>query len=72
MKATETTRTRVNTAATATPTVEERLSATAVATLFVGSGLIGVWSFAALVGGLLEAGGPVGLAGSWFRAVSGI
>ena len=72
MRATEITRTRVNTAATTTPTVEERLSATAVGSLFAGSALIGLWSFAALVGGLVEAGGPVGLVGGWFRAVSGL
>ena len=32
--------------------------------------VIGLWSFASLVGGLVVAGGPISLAQSWFGALS--
>ncbi len=36
------------------------------------AGLIGVWSVACLVSAMFQAGGPLQLAGGWFRAVSGM
>ena len=33
--------------------------------------LIGIWAFAALAGGTIEAGGVLGLIKSWFLAVTG-
>ena len=72
MKATETTRTRVNTGVTATPTVEERISGSTIAAFFAGSALIGLWSMAAMVGGLVTAGGPVGLVKGFTQAVLGV
>ncbi len=32
---------------------------------------IGLWAFACLIGGLIAAGGPIGLIVGWFKAVSG-
>jgi hypothetical protein len=34
--------------------------------------LVGIWAVAALVGGTVAAGGPLGLAKGWFSAVSGL
>jgi hypothetical protein len=36
------------------------------------SALIALWAAACFIGGVLSAGGPVQLAFSWFRAVSGL
>jgi hypothetical protein len=48
------------------------MSKTAMAVSGTAGLAIGLWSFAALVGGLIADGGPIGLAGSYFRAVSGV
>ena len=70
MKTTETTQTRTRTAATAT--VEERISGTIMASFFAGSALVGVWSVAAMVGGLVTAGGPGALVKGFVQAVLGV
>ncbi|MBI5558558.1 MAG: hypothetical protein HY885_13070 [Deltaproteobacteria bacterium] len=36
------------------------------------SALIGIWAAICFIGGIMSAGGPVELAYSWFRAVSGL
>ena len=36
--------------------------------LFVGLGLFGLWVVACVVGGMVEAGGPLGFVQSWFQA----
>jgi hypothetical protein len=33
---------------------------------------VGLWSLACIVGGLAASGGPLQLAGSWFKAVTGM
>ncbi|PLX84356.1 MAG: hypothetical protein C0617_08225 [Desulfuromonas sp.] len=35
-------------------------------------GLIGLWAFAALIGGAVSAGGPFELVQGWFSAVTGL
>ncbi len=72
MKTNETTRVQTKATVTAVPTVEERISGSVLTTLFAGSAVIGLWSFAALAGGLVAAGGPIGLAGGYVRAVTGL
>ena len=72
MRATENTQARTRTTATTTPTVGDRIGATVMASFFAASALIGLWSFAALVGGLVAGGGPLGLAEGYFRAVTGM
>ena len=67
-----TTQVKVQSTVTAAPTVEERISGTVVVSLFAGSAVIGLWSFAALVGGLITSGGPIGLAKGFVQAVTGI
>jgi len=34
--------------------------------------IVGLWSLASLVGGLVSSGGPLGLVGNWFKAVFGL
>lgn len=42
-----------------------------VVSLGVVSGLIGAWTAACLLGGLIASGGPLSLLKSWFSAVTG-
>ncbi len=72
MKITEKTRTRTQAQAIATPTVEQRISGAVMATFFAGSALIGIWSVAAMVGGLVAAGGPGALFRGFAQAVLGV
>lgn len=46
-----------------------KVSITFVAVLGVA---VGLWSLACIVGGLAASGGPVQLAGNWFKAVTGM
>jgi hypothetical protein len=46
-----------------------KVSVTVVAVFGV---IVGLWSLASLVGGLLASGGPLALVGNWFKAVSGM
>ncbi len=48
------------------------VSRAAIMALSAPSALIGVWSLACLVGGLVASGGPIGLAQSWFSAIAGM
>jgi hypothetical protein len=34
--------------------------------------IVGLWSLACLVGGLVSSGGPLSFAGNWFKAVFGL
>ena len=36
------------------------------------AGLVGLWSVACLMSAMFQAGGPLQLVGSWFKAVSGL
>ena len=76
MRATETTRTqtrtRTNTAATTTLTTSDKVNGAIIASAFAGTAIIGLWSLAALVGGLIAAGGPLGLVKGYFSALAGI
>lgn len=72
MKTRENTRNRVYAHATATPTVEQRITGAVMATFFAGSALIGIWSVAAMVGGLVAAGGPGALFRGFAQAVLGV
>ena len=46
-----------------------KVSMTVVAVFGV---IVGLWSLASLVGGLVASGGPLALVGNWFKAVSGM
>ena len=62
------TRTNTRTAVSA----QAEVSKGAVATM-VGAGVVvGLWSFASIVGGIIVAGGPIALAQSWFGAIIGM
>ncbi len=68
---TETTRTRNTVSAAAAPTVAERLSRSVLVGFFTVSALIGIWSIAALAGGLATAG-PTAMIVGFFTAVLGV
>ncbi|OCC15942.1 hypothetical protein DBT_0867 [Dissulfuribacter thermophilus] len=40
--------------------------------LFIGFGLFFLWVLGCIIGGLIEAGGPIGFVKSWFDAAFGI
>ena len=44
----------------------------AVATMVAAGAVVGLLSFASLVGGLIVAGGPIALVRAWFGAVTGM
>ena len=52
--------------------VQAEISRGAAATMGAVGAVIGLWSFASLVGGLVVAGGPISLAQSWFGAIVGM
>ncbi len=76
MRATETTRTntrtRSNTRSAATLSTSNKVDGAIIASAFAGTALIGLWSLAALVGGMVAAGGPVGLVRGYVQAFTGI
>ena len=72
MKNLQSVKTRQNTRTQAREiTVSERLSNSVIGVSAFGGLAIGVWSAAAMVSGVVAAGGPVSLATSWFHAVVG-
>ncbi len=73
MKTTETTNVKNSSRThTSEATVSNTMSTAALGVAGSAGLAIGLWSFAALVGGLVVSGGPIGLAGEYLRAVSGI
>ncbi|MCL7489122.1 MAG: hypothetical protein M8357_13225 [Desulfobulbaceae bacterium] len=64
------TRTQVRTGENVS-TVSE-VSKAGVYTLGIVSAMIGIWGFAAFVGGMIASGGPLALVGNWFKAVAGL
>lgn len=65
------TRTRKKARAADAARARTEVSIGTLATLGAASAIIGLWSVACLVGGLIAGGGPVGLMKGWFTAVSG-
>jgi hypothetical protein len=76
MKATETTKTRVQTgttsATTTTLTAAEKIDSAITASTFAGTAIIDLWSLAALVGEMITAGGLLGLVKGYFQALTGL
>ncbi len=69
------TRTRTGTrtnSATQTLTVDDKINAFIISSFFATGALVGLWSFAAFVGGMVAAGGPLNLAKGYFMALAGI
>lgn len=73
MKAIQTTatQTRVH-VQTNQATVSDTMSTAVLAVSTAAALAVALWSFAALISGLIGSGGPTGLAGGFFRAVSGL
>ncbi|MDW7774100.1 MAG: hypothetical protein SCH71_14535 [Desulfobulbaceae bacterium] len=64
--------TRVRTRAGEKANVTTEISKAGIYTVGVVSALIGIWGFAAFVGGMIASGGPLSLVGNWFKAVAGL
>ncbi len=52
--------------------VQAEVSRGTLVTLGVAGAIVGIWSLASLVGGMIAAGGPIALAKAWFSAVTGM
>jgi hypothetical protein len=48
------------------------ISRTALVSLSAAGAIVGLWSFASLIGGMVAVGGPLSLAKAWFGAVVGL
>ncbi len=74
MKATETTRirSRIQAGSNVEAVNEPIAAAGALAAVYSIGIFVGLWSLAALIGGLVTSGGPVGLVQGYFQAVTGL
>ena len=50
----------------------ETLGRVTLTAFAAGSICVGIWAFAALIGGMINSGGPISLAVNWFKAVNGM
>ncbi|KGO35633.1 MAG: hypothetical protein ACWGKN_10100 [Desulfoprunum sp.] len=63
---------RVRTGVGAAGSVGTEISKVGVSVVAIFGVIVGLWSLASLVGGLVSSGGPLGLVGNWFKAVFGL
>ncbi|MBC8208706.1 MAG: hypothetical protein H8E79_06025 [Desulfobulbaceae bacterium] len=70
----ETTKTLQKTQVTAKDTtgINDTLAQVTLSAFAIGGLAIGIWGFAAMIGGMINSGGPLSLAMNWFRAVNGL
>ncbi|MEN8188652.1 MAG: hypothetical protein ABFS19_02305 [Thermodesulfobacteriota bacterium] len=72
MKDTALTRQRTDVQARENTSVEAEVSKLAAISIAAFGAVIGLWSLACLASAMIQAGGPLQLAASWFKAVSGV
>ncbi len=53
-------------------TVSAEVDKVVIGSIAAFAGLVGLWSVACLASAMFQAGGPLQLIGSWFKAVSGM
>ena len=63
---------RVKTSIGTTSDVGTEVSKVSISVVAVFGVIVGLWSLASLVGGLVSSGGPLALVGDWFKAVFGM
>jgi len=68
--ATVNTRTQVQTSENVSVTSE--VSKAGFYTIAIVSTMVGLWSFACFVSGMVASGGPLSFVGSWFKAIAGL
>ncbi len=61
-----------STQASSTSSVSTEIDKVIIGTIAAFAGLVGLWSLACLASAAFQAGGPLQLAGGWFRAISGL
>ncbi len=69
---TTTTMTKTKAKATEHANVGLEVSKGTLAAMSAVPSLIGIWAAACFVGGLINVGGPISLAQSWFQAITGM
>jgi hypothetical protein len=52
--------------------VSDTLAHVTISAFAIGSIAIGILGFASMIGGMVNSGGPLGLALNWFKAVNGL
>jgi hypothetical protein len=72
MKDTALTRQRSDVRVRENTSVEAEVSKLAAISIAAFGSAVGLWSVACLVSAMVQAGGPLQLAASWFKAVSGL
>ena len=60
------------TSSTSTVDTTTEISRGAMVSLSAAGAVVGMWSFACLIGGMIASGGPFAVVKSWFGAVSGM
>ena len=63
---------RVRTNVGTSSDVGTEVSKVSISVVAVFGVIVGLWSLASLVGGLVASGGPLALVGNWFKAVLGV
>ena len=53
-------------------TVSTEVDKVIIGSIAAFAGVVGLWSIACLASAMFQAGGPLALVGSWFKAVSGM
>ncbi len=67
------TRVKSRTGAVAKGAEQSKALGAAVSTVAIGAGsVIGIWSIACFIGGVITSGGPISFVASWFKAVFGL
>lgn len=52
--------------------ISTEVSKAGIGTVAILGLVVGLWSFACIIGGLVASGGPLQLVGNWFKAVTGM
>ena len=63
---------QVKTTATTSSDSVTEVSRVGIVTIAAFGAIVGLWSVACFVGGMVASGGPLAFIGAWFKAVSGI
>jgi hypothetical protein len=63
---------QVKTGVGAAGSVGTEVSKVSISVVAIFGVIVGLWSLASLVGGLVSSGGPLSLVGNWFKAVFGL
>jgi hypothetical protein len=69
---TVTTKQKSSTKTSSKTSVSTEIDKVVIGSIAAFAGVVGLWSLACLASAMFQAGGPLQLAGGWFRAISGM